>query len=109
MLLAAILVLACLGGTLLLGILLKSQPTIRDGRLSFPCAQGEWTGQQYTRLCYSDIVPLYGTEHLEGGRIPYVYACPSGSGQCDEYPVITIRSARYSASSTSCVTMSAVF
>ena len=84
------LVLACLGGTLLLGILLKSQPTISDGRLSFPCAQGEWTGQQYTRLCYSDIVPLYGTEHLEGGRIPYVDACPSGSGQCDEYPVVTM-------------------
>jgi uncharacterized membrane protein len=84
------LVLVCLGGILLLGILLKSQPTIRDGHLTFPCAQGEWTGQQYTRLCYSDIVPLYGTEHLEGGRIPYVDGCPPGSGQCDEYPVLTM-------------------
>jgi uncharacterized membrane protein len=83
-------VLVCLGGTLLLGLLLKSQPTIQGGGLDFPCAQGNWTGQQYTHLCYSDIVPLYGTEHLQDGRIPFLDACPSGSGQCDEYPVLTM-------------------
>ena len=84
------LVLACLGGTLLLGLVLKSQPTIRNGGLDFPCAKGEWNGQQYTHLCYSDIVPLYGTEHLQGGRVPFIDGCPSGSGQCDEYPVLTM-------------------
>jgi uncharacterized membrane protein len=83
-------VLVCLGGTLLAGLLLKSQPTIRDGALAFPCAQGDWTGQQYTQLCYSDLVPLYGTEHLQRGRVPFIDGCPSGSGQCDEYPVLTM-------------------
>jgi uncharacterized membrane protein len=83
-------VLVCLGGTLLAGLLLKSQPTIRDGALAFPCAQGDWTGQQYTHLCYSDLVPLYGTEHLQRGRVPFIDGCPSGSGQCDEYPVLTM-------------------
>jgi uncharacterized membrane protein len=84
------LVLLCLAGTLFLGFLLKSQPSIEQGALRFPCAEGDWHGQQYTRLCYSDIVPLYGTEHLQGGRIPYVDACPASSGQCDEYPVLTM-------------------
>jgi len=83
-------VLICLGGTLVAGALLKSQPTIRGGGLDFPCARGDWTGQQYTHLCYSDIVPLYGTEHLQGGRVPFIDRCPSGSGQCDEYPVLTM-------------------
>jgi uncharacterized membrane protein len=84
------LVLLCAAGTLFVGFLLKSQPTVDHGRLRFPCAEGDWHGQQYTQLCYSDIVPLYGTEHLQGGRIPYLDACPRGSGQCDEYPVLTM-------------------
>jgi uncharacterized membrane protein len=56
-----------------------------------PCAAGDWgDGRQYKRLCYSDIVPLYGTEQLTGGRLPYLQECRSGSGQCDEYPVLTM-------------------
>jgi uncharacterized membrane protein len=58
--------------------------------LKAPCASGYWNdGRQYRLLCYSDIVPLYGTEHLQGNRIPYVDACPADS-TCDEYPVLTM-------------------
>jgi uncharacterized membrane protein len=56
-----------------------------------PCASGNWAdGRQYRRLCYSDIVPLYGTEHLQDRRLPYLNACPANEGQCDEYPVLTM-------------------
>ena len=35
--------------------------------LKQPCATGDWQdGRQYRRLCYTDVVPLYGTEHLNG-------------------------------------------
>ncbi len=57
-----------------------------------PCASGSWSdGRQYKHLCYSDLVPLYGTEHLEGGRLPFIDHCPETAGlQCDEYPVLTM-------------------
>ena len=56
-----------------------------------PCAAGDWRdGRQYRRLCYSDIVPLYGTEQLTGGRLPYLQPCRLDAGQCDEYPVLTM-------------------
>jgi uncharacterized membrane protein len=57
-----------------------------------PCASGNWgDGRQYRRLCYSDIVPLYGTERLAGGRLPYLDPCPADAGtSCDEYPVLTM-------------------
>jgi len=85
------LVLIALSVTLLLGLLLKTQPVIRDGHLRAPCAEGDWGDyKQYRHLCYSDIVPLYYTEHLQGGRIPFVDACPAGGFQCDEYPVLTM-------------------
>jgi uncharacterized membrane protein len=85
------LVLLCLAGTLFLGFLLKAQPTsIGIHGVRAPCAEGLWNGQQYTHLCYTDIVPLYGTEHLQGGRIPFLDACPASAGQCDEYPVLTM-------------------
>lgn len=60
--------------------------------LKAPCAAGSWgDGRQYRHLCYSDIVPLYGTEHLQGGRLPYLNHCPADAGeQCDEYPVLTM-------------------
>jgi uncharacterized membrane protein len=59
--------------------------------LKAPCAAGTWAdGRQYRHLCYTDIVPLYGTEHLQGGRLPYLDPCPEGSLQCDEYPVLTM-------------------
>lgn len=85
--LSLVVVLAATVVTLTLGALAKQ-----------PCASGEWTdGRQYRRLCYSDIVPLYATEHLTGGRLPYLDACPSGSEQCDEYPVLTMYLMRLSA------------
>jgi len=56
--------------------------------LKLPCASGMWgDGRQYTVLCYSDIVPLYGTEQLQGSRLPYLQHC---EGTCDEYPVLTM-------------------
>ena len=60
--------------------------------LKGPCASGDWSdGRQYRRFCYSDIVPLLATEHLTGGRLPYLDTCPASAGaQCDEYPVLTM-------------------
>jgi uncharacterized membrane protein len=81
------LVLACLAGTLALGIALKA-----------PCASGNWgDGRQYKRYCYSDIVPLLGTEQLTGGRLPYLDTCAPGSGECDEYPVLSMYAMRLAA------------
>lgn len=75
------LILLVLAATLAVGIVLRQ-----------PCASGSWSdGRQYTRLCYTDLIPLYGTEHLDGGRLPYLDACPAdGTGNCDEYPVLTM-------------------
>jgi len=74
------LVLACLGGTLLIGAVHKG-----------PCAGGNWVdGRQYHLACYTDIVPLFGTEQLAGGRLPYLDACAPSSDNCDEYPVLTM-------------------
>jgi len=74
------LVLACLGGTLLVGTIHKA-----------PCASGEWLdGRQYRLACYTDIVPLFGTEQLAGGRLPYLDGCAPSQNNCDEYPVLTM-------------------
>jgi len=74
------LVLVCLGGTLLIGAIHKS-----------PCAGGGWAdGRQYHLACYTDIVPLFSTEQLEGGRLPYLDACTPSEQNCDEYPVLTM-------------------
>jgi uncharacterized membrane protein len=63
-----------------------------------PCAPGDWAdGRQYRRLCYTDIVPLYASEQLTGGRLPYLDACTESPGQCDEYPVLTMYAMRLSA------------
>lgn len=52
--------------------------------LKAPCTAGDWRdGKQYRRLCYSDIVPLYGARGLSEGRFPYVDAdleYPAGTG-----------------------------
>jgi uncharacterized membrane protein len=81
------LVLACLAATLALGLAVKG-----------PCASGDWAdGRQYERLCYSDIVPLLGTEQLTGGRLPYLDACVDSDGQCDEYPVLSMYTMRAAA------------
>ncbi|MFL5735942.1 MAG: glycosyltransferase family 87 protein [Actinomycetota bacterium] len=74
------LVLLCLSGSLIVGFVLKQ-----------PCASGEWQdGRQYRQLCYSDIVPLYTSEQLAGGRLPYLDSCRPSAYQCDEYPVVTM-------------------
>jgi uncharacterized membrane protein len=82
------LVFACLAATLTFGLGTKAA-----------CARGEWgDGRQYTRLCYTDIVPLLGTEQLAGGRLPYLDACDAAAdGQCDEYPVLTMWAMRLAA------------
>jgi uncharacterized membrane protein len=73
-------VLACLGGTLLVGAIQKA-----------PCATSDWgDGQQYRLACYTDIVPLFGTEQLRGGRLPYLDPCAPATTNCDEYPVLTM-------------------
>jgi uncharacterized membrane protein len=48
-----------------------------------PCRNvGNWThNYQYTRVCYSDILPLYSSEKLAEGKTPYI-------DQPVEYPVI---------------------
>jgi uncharacterized membrane protein len=74
------LVLACLAATLAVGAIHKA-----------PCASGDWgDGRQYRLLCYTDIVPLFGTEQLTGGRLPYLDACVASNDNCDEYPVLTM-------------------
>jgi uncharacterized membrane protein len=48
-----------------------------------PCATGEWSGsKQYTHLCYSDAVPLFGAYGLDQGDVPYLDSRV-------EYPVLT--------------------
>jgi uncharacterized membrane protein len=48
-----------------------------------PCQDGAWQhGLQYTHLCYSDVVPLFYSEKLNTGAVPYVQ-------QAVEYPVLT--------------------
>jgi len=85
------LVLACTAATLALGLVVKA-----------PCATGAWgDGRQYKRYCYSDIVPLLGTERLQGGRLPYLDPCPPDEKQCDEYPVLTMYAMRLAASASS--------
>jgi uncharacterized membrane protein len=48
-----------------------------------PCSAGDWSGsRQYTHLCYSDAVPLFGSYGLGEGALPYLDATV-------EYPVLT--------------------
>jgi uncharacterized membrane protein len=81
-------VFVCLAATLALGLALKA-----------PCGAGDWSdGRQYTRLCYTDIVPLLNTEQLAGGRIPYLDPCDATApGNCDEYPVLSMWAMRVAA------------
>lgn len=78
---SAIVVLVATAATLAAGAVLKQ-----------PCASGDWRdGRQYRRLCYSDVLPLYGSEQLTAGRLPFLDPCaPGGGSPCDEYPVLTM-------------------
>jgi uncharacterized membrane protein len=81
------LVLACTSATLVLGLAVKA-----------PCATGDWgDGRQYKHYCYSDIVPLLGSEQLTGNRLPYLDACAPAQGECDEYPVLSMWAMRLAA------------
>jgi uncharacterized membrane protein len=81
-------VLAALASTLALGLVQKA-----------PCASGIWPDvKQYRLLCYSDIVPLYGSEDLQGNRLPYLDDCHATQAHvCDEYPVLTMYTMRLAA------------
>ena len=72
-------VLVCVAGTMAVGTALK-----------YRCATGNYDGRQYRGLCYSDIVPLLGTEQLAGGRLPFLDRCAPSPNNCDEYPVLTM-------------------
>ena len=46
---------------------IQQAPGGPDGQLGL-----DWSGsRQYTAMCYSDIVPLYGAERLNEGALPY--------------------------------------
>lgn len=81
-------VFVCLAATLAAGLVVKG-----------PCSGGDWGDhRQYTRLCYTDIVPLLGTEQLTGGRLPFVDHCDAAAdGECDEYPVLSMWTMRVAA------------
>ena len=48
-----------------------------------PCRSGAWNydAQKYQDFCYTDIYPLYYTEGLSAGKVPY-------TGHLVEYPVL---------------------
>jgi uncharacterized membrane protein len=74
------LVIACAFGTMALGTASKAR-----------CASGHFSdGRQYRWLCYTDIVPLLGTEQLAKGRLPFLQRCAPSENNCDEYPVVTM-------------------
>jgi uncharacterized membrane protein len=77
-----------------LGVVLVSTALVLalGAAVKAPCAGGDWAdGRQYRQLCYSDIVPLYGTEYLQGSRVPFLDRCPpQADDHCDEYPVLTM-------------------
>ncbi len=67
------------------------QQTSTDGALGL-----DWNdGRQYTAMCYSDTVPLYGAEHLNEGAFPYKKKWTEfdGNGRPQvrymEYPVLS--------------------
>jgi uncharacterized membrane protein len=53
----------------------------------------DWrNGRQYTHLCYSDTIPLYGLERLSDGDLPYKTSWVDEDGvtvRYMEYPVLT--------------------
>jgi uncharacterized membrane protein len=64
---------------------------------TYPTAGGgsaiDWrNGRQYTYLCYSDTIPLYGLERLSLGDLPYKTSWLDDDGVTErymEYPVLT--------------------
>jgi uncharacterized membrane protein len=51
-----------------------------------------WDGRQYSRLCYTDIIPLYDSRGLNQGGLPYIHGSLQDGqlqGGAIEYPVLT--------------------
>ncbi|MEX2422094.1 MAG: glycosyltransferase 87 family protein [Actinomycetota bacterium] len=82
------LVFLVLGGTLVVGHAIK-----------VPCVWEGWDdGRPFTLVCYTDLIPLLGSEQLTGGRLPYLDACNvAPESTCDEYPVLTMWTMRFAA------------
>ncbi|MBW3594131.1 MAG: DUF2029 domain-containing protein [Actinobacteria bacterium] len=61
--------------------------------LKAQCLAAEpWAGQQYERLCYNDIQPLYESRAIATHTFPYIYAYLGEDGLKGggiEYPVLT--------------------
>ena len=65
-----------------------------------PCAVGDWNdGRPFTRGCYTDLVGLLYSEQLTGNRLPYLDPCQgvAEDSTCDEYPVLTMWTMRFTA------------
>jgi hypothetical protein len=76
-------------GTLAVGLAVKA-----------PCAVGDWNdGRPFTRGCYTDLVGLLRSEQLTGNRLPYLDPCHgiAEDSTCDEYPVLTMWTMRFTA------------
>lgn len=64
---------------------------------TYPTGNGgvalDWReGRQYSRMCYSDTIPLYGLERLQDGAFPYKTSWVEEDGttvRYMEYPVLT--------------------
>jgi uncharacterized membrane protein len=74
------------------GFLLKA-PCLATYPTSSGGAALDWReGRQYTYLCYSDTIPLYGLERLSEGDFPYKTSWLDDDGVTErymEYPVLT--------------------
>jgi len=57
-----------------------------------PCANASWVErrQGVTFQCYSDVVTLFKTEQLTGGRLPFLDGCRESPDPCDEYPALSM-------------------
>ena len=56
------------------------------------CTRVAWDGDQYARLCYNDIQPLYGARGIDRNEFPYVdggLRAGELEGGAIEYPVLT--------------------
>ena len=72
-----------LGGTGVLARRLRARPWCWPSPRRCRAAPGAWNNgiQQYQDACYTDIYPLYYTEGLAAGKVPYI-------GHPVEYPVL---------------------
>ena len=65
---------------------------VRGRALKAPCAPALGRRPPVRFLCYSDIVPLLGTEQLDGraAAVPRRMRHGPAGQNCDEYPVLTM-------------------